>query len=217
MSSFISANFAAVVLAAGSSSRLGQPKALLRWQGETLLTRALQLAQIGKPSACLLAIGHNADSLWRTWQQDVSNRLLSQHIQRLDVEDWQLGMGASLQAAVRAVNDRAEINGLLVLLVDQYRIEPAFIGALVQRWRAQPDFAACACYHDVQNEVPATQNVLGAPAILPRSWFNEILRLPAADVGARELLRSRNDVNVLAISAPGDVDLRGDLGGLRTF
>lgn len=205
MSSSINASFASVVLAAGSASRLGQPKALLRWQGESLLERTVQLAQIAGPSTCLLALGANAESLWRTWQQEATAKALVDQVRRLDVTHWQLGMGASLQAAVREIYEKTDISGLLVLLVDQYRIEPAFIDALVKRWRAQPNFAACACYRDSQDDIR------GAPAILPRSWFNEILSQPACDVGARALLRSRRDVNVLALQAPGDVDLPRDL------
>jgi hypothetical protein len=77
--------------------------------------------------------------------------------------------------------------------------------ALIQRWRAQPNFAACACYLDSQADFR------GALAVLPRSWFNEILNQPASDVGARALLRARSDVDVLMLQAPGDVDSPGDL------
>jgi|GEM_PF-360676 len=198
--------FAAVVLAAGNSSRLGQPKQLLRFQGQILLARALDLAQSALPKHCMLALGANSRQIWQALVDEplVQNggSLDLNQVERLDVENWQLGMGASLQKSVSTIIDRAEIGGLLILLVDQYKIAPSFVQRLIDLWRTQPTLACCARY----------QQLCGAPAILPRNWFADILSGAPADYGARLWLRSRKDVQMLDISDPGDLDQPEDIG-----
>ena len=196
MSSSAKPAFAAVVLAAGNSSRLGQPKQLLRWRGKTLLTCAIELAQSAGPAHCMLALGANAGHMWQSLIDEPKTSIDISRVDRLDVANWQLGMGASLQASVRAVVDLREISGLLVLLVDQYKVVPEFVQQLVQCWRRLPNLACCARY----------QQLRGVPAMLPRAWFADILASPPAENGARFWLRSRADVQALDLDNPGDLD-----------
>jgi molybdenum cofactor cytidylyltransferase len=201
MSSSAKPAFAAVVLAAGNSSRLGQPKQLLRWQGKTLLTRTIELAQSAGPEHCILALGGNAEPMWQSLIDTPKPSIDISKVNRLDVANWQLGMGASLQASVRAVIERSEISGLLILLVDQYKVAPKFVQQLVQCWHSKPNFACCARYRQLH----------GVPAILPRAWFADILVSPPNENGARHWLRSRADVLALDLDDPGDLDQSADI------
>ena len=92
-------NCAAVVLAAGGSSRLGEPKQLLLCQGETLLERAVRLAHESGAQPVIVVLGAQADRL---------RGLVEKRAIVAINDDWQSGMSTSLRAGLQAaLHDRA--------------------------------------------------------------------------------------------------------------
>lgn len=182
---------ALVLLAAGGSRRLGQPKQLLAFEGEALVQRAARLGLATAPACALLVLGAQAQAVQAATQ--------ALPLQRVDCPDWAAGLGASLRAGLAAVPD--DCDGALVLLCDQPALDAAHLQALVAAWRAAPDRAAASAY----------AGVLGVPALLPRAWFGALCF--DGDRGARDLLRGRAD-RVTALAAPGlahDIDRPADL------
>ncbi len=183
---------ALVLLAAGASRRLGEPKQRLRIDGETLVHRAARLGLATAPAQALLVLGAQAETTWAA-----AGGL---DLQRVDCPDWNDGLGASLRAGLAAVS--ASCEGALIVLCDQPALDAAHLRALVAAWHGQPAQAAASAY----------AGVLGVPALLPRSWFGALSR-NVGDRGARDLLRERAD-QVLAIPAPAlsaDIDQPQDL------
>lgn len=183
---------AAILLAAGASTRLGHPKQLVEVDGEPLLRRAAHALLATTPIVLLVVLGHEADAM-RTVLAGVDARFVvaSDHAQ---------GLSASLRAGTAALTPA--VDGALVALTDQPALDAAHLAALCAAWRRAPARAAASAY----------AGVLGVPAILPRGWFDEIGRLQG-DVGARALLRARAG-EVIAIDAPAlahDVDTPADL------
>lgn len=186
---------ALVLLAAGASRRLGEPKQLLRIDGETLVHRAARLGLATAPAQALLVLGAQAEAI-----HDATGGL---DLQRVDCPDWEEGLGASLRTGLAAVSTSCE--GALVLLCDQPALDAAHLQALVAAWQRQPARATASAY----------AGVLGVPALLPSAWFGALSR-NAGDRGARDLLRERAD-DVLAIPAPAlsvDIDSPQDLSAL---
>lgn len=182
---------AAIVLAAGASRRLGTPKQLLNVDGETLLHRAARIALATAPAQTLVVLGANAAAM-REAVADLD-------VRSVVCDDWQRGQSASLQAGVSALEDGIE--GVLVLLCDQVGLDAAHANTLLQAWHDEPTRAVASAYADV----------IGVPAVLPRAWFADVLRLQG-DRGARDLLR-RRDAEVVKITAPAlarDVDTPRD-------
>jgi len=182
---------AAIVLAAGASRRLGTPKHLLHVDGETLLHRAARIALATAPAQTLVVLGANAAAM-REAVADLD-------VRSVVCDDWQRGQSASLQAGVSALEDGIE--GVLVLLCDQVGLDAAHANTLLQAWHDEPTRAVASAYADV----------IGVPAVLPRAWFADVLRLQG-DRGARDLLR-RRDAEVVKITAPAlarDVDTPRD-------
>ena len=171
---------AAIVLAAGASRRLGTPKQLLNVDGETLLHRAARIALATAPTQTLVVLGADAVAM-REAVADLD-------VRSVVCDDWQRGQSASLRAGVSALEEGVE--GVLVLLCDQVDLDAAHAVALLQAWRDDPTRAVASAYADV----------IGVPAVLPRSWIVDVLRL-RGDRGARELLR-RRDAEVVKIAAP---------------
>ena len=100
---------AVVVLAAGGSTRLGQPKQLLTREGETLVHRTVRLALETSPAQVLVIVGADADSI-AAGVADLQCEIISNH-------EWQSGMAGSLHAA--GENLGAAVQRVLVLVCDQ--------------------------------------------------------------------------------------------------
>jgi len=182
----------AIVLAAGASTRLGQPKQLIDVDGEPLLRRAAQWAIATRPCDAVVVLGHDADL--------IGTALDGIDVRTLRIADAATGMAASLRAGIEALDARCA--GALIVLTDQLALSGAHLDALCATWRADPTRAVASAY----------AGVVGVPAVLPRAWFADIVAL-RGDVGARALLRTRRN-EVIGVPAPElawDVDTAEDL------
>jgi molybdenum cofactor cytidylyltransferase len=179
-----------LLLAAGSSSRLGQSKQLLELGGETLVHRAARqaLACCSGPVVCVLGAAAEAT------QMAVDDLPIQICINK----DWRSGMASSLRHGIEALP--ASSLATMVLLCDQIRITVSDLQRLQSAWR--PDQVAAARY----------QNVLGVPAIFPARLFSDLAALEG-DQGARRLLRDTEPppIEVGMPTAAFDLDRPEDL------
>jgi molybdenum cofactor cytidylyltransferase len=176
------------ILAAGASTRLGQPKQLVQWRGTSLLQHAVDNGCAVAPRV-LLMLGADADALWRTLQAPPK-------LKRIDVSDHRDGLSASLRAAVAHLGSDAAVERLLVMLVDQYAVDAEWLRALLALADAHPQRIVASRYDGIR----------GVPAVFPRSAFVALGAL-RGDQGARALLRDEDDpIDYVASYAPGDVD-----------
>ena len=187
---------AAVLLAAGGSSRMGRPKQLLRIEDEALVTRMARRLIDLKPRNVMVVTG----SVW----QAVNDQLSGFPVQIVHNPRWQEGMASSLAAGVK--NLPAEIEGVLIVLCDQWRVELADLQSLVQAWNADISRIAAACWHD------EGQQVIGPPAIFPRALFEELTALKG-DRGAKLVIENhRKYATFVAMNnARFDLDEPADL------
>ena len=181
---------AAVLLAAGGSSRMGRPKQLLRIENEALVTRmARRLIELG-PDSVMVVTG----SAW----QAVDNQLSGLPVQIVHNSRWEEGMASSLAAGVN--NLPAEIEGVLIMLCDQWRVGLANLQGLVHAWNADISHIAAACWHDEGRQV------IGPPAIFPRALFEELTALKG-DRGARLVIESHRKCATFVVMEPACFDL----------
>jgi CTP:molybdopterin cytidylyltransferase MocA len=172
----------AVILAAGASTRLGYAKQLIEIDGEPLLRRVARSVLATEPHDCVVVLGHDAPRIGMALEHLAVRTLC------ITDADADTGMAASLRAGIAALDDRCE--GALIVLTDQPALGADHLRALCAAWRSAPTRAVASAY----------AGVLGVPALIPRSWFAEILALHG-DIGARELLRARRD-QVIEVHAP---------------
>ena len=185
-----------LVLAAGGSRRFGSQKALARFQGSTLLARAIERARAVVGERYAVVIGADADALLR--QIEVP----SKHIMRCD--DWMAGQSASLRFGIKQIPETDR--GVLITLVDQPLISTEDLRHLIHTWESEPTTAAAAEFVDATG-----QRLIGAPCILPRAWFAKLDGL-SGDRGASALLRTAPHVLRVPIpSAAHDIDTPEDL------
>jgi len=168
---------AAVILAAGRSTRLGLPKAVLpAGPGETLLSRAIRVARASVDGPVIPVLGGDAGlSLAEL------DRLDDPRVAPVVNSRFALGLSTSLQAGLDAA---ATADGVLVLLADQPGVETAQVSQLVERFRCRtaPIEAVTASMGSEQR----------TPVVLGRALFGAVASL-GGDEGARRILRSRPD------------------------
>ena len=188
----------AVVLAAGESRRMGEPKQLLRWQGEPLVTRAARIALDSGAAETLVvtgAVGEQVEAALAPLHEEGRGRL-----RVVFNRAWQDGQAGSVRAAVDALPAACE--AVLFLPVDQPRLPAALLRRLWQTWRCGSDLVAVAVDGEVR----------GAPAVFDRRYFGLLQRVEG-DRGGGALLR-QHAAEVTAIEAPdewlADVDTPED-------
>ena len=187
---------AAIVLAAGGSTRLGEPKQLLRTGHEPLLLRATRLAQRTVRGPVIVVLGAGRQRL----QSLLRNRRPGINI--VYNRRWAEGLAGSLRLGIAQIPPAS--TGALILLVDQAGVLPADLHRLVGRWQRRPGRPAAAFY----------RGRAGAPAVIPRRFFAAINTLQG-DTGARHWLRQLGDVAPVEMpNAAFDVDTPADAAAL---
>jgi molybdenum cofactor cytidylyltransferase len=182
------AGVAAVLLAAGASVRFGSPKQLIRLGGETLLDRAIRAA-----------VEAELDPIYGVVSADLPLEAASHRMIPVINHDAMEGMASSIRCGVRAVK-KADLflAGIIILACDQPSVT---VQHLRQLARGGQDLLASAY-----------AGRKGIPAYFPVGMFGELLTL-RGDMGARELLKSANALNL-----PGgelDIDTIEDLERAR--
>ena len=179
---------AIIILAAGSSSRLGRSKQMLSYQGVSLLKRTA-LAALETKLPVFVVLGANA-----TAHQNEINELPL----RVTVnEDWNKGMGHSLKHGLRYVLQQLPaIDSVLVLVCDQPHIHSTHLLNLNNQFQEGAASIVASGYADGA----------GVPALFGREWFDDIMQLPD-DQGARRLI-TKNKLKVVTVPFPlGAVDI----------
>jgi molybdenum cofactor cytidylyltransferase len=193
-----SAGVGAVVLAAGSSSRMGRPKQTLSYGGESLLRRAARAALDAYCSPVVVVTGANAEPSRR-------------ELEGLDVREvfnplWETGMASSIRAGVEAlINADHGTQAVVLLLCDQPHVNAGVISRLVDAHRADGSHLVASTYGES----------FGAPALFGKALFAELARLEGA-AGAKQVIK-KYAATAHFLPFPGgevDVDTPGDFSRL---
>lgn len=190
----------AILLAAGSSSRLGQPKQLLEIDGRALVRRQAELL-LDQGFACVVVVT-GAE------RAGVEEALAGVAAQAVYNANWQDGMGSSLACGIAAMPER--VRGALVLLCDQWRVTAEDLRTLLVAWESEPARAVCTEWKNASGHT-----VVGAPAIFPRALFAKLVKLQG-DRGAQPILKyyASGTTQVGMPNAASDIDLPADLDNL---
>lgn len=181
-----SIKIAAVVLAAGASTRLGRPKQLEFVKGERLLDRAVRACHEAGLSPVMVVLGANAESI-----RSVCNLESTQIVQN---DAWAEGMGSSLRSGITALD--GEVETAIVLTCDMPFVDAVHLRALAE------------LSGDTQSNVASGyQGWRGIPACFRRQSFAALSQLPG-DTGGRALLI---DAPVVELLNGSDVDTPEEL------
>lgn len=195
-----SPELAAILLAAGPSSRLGEPKQLVRVGGECLVRRAARLVLALQPLRLLVVVGCEAER--------VTAELEDLPVETVVNRDWADGMGASIAAGARTLGRAAD--GVLLMVCDQWQLRAADLAQLAKAWRADPQRIFVACWKE------GRAYVTGPPVIIPVRFLQELKSIPP-DRGARQVIDAHmDDVEFVELqNAAEDLDRPEDLEKIR--
>jgi molybdenum cofactor cytidylyltransferase len=162
---------AAVILAAGASSRLGHPKQLVERDGQSLLRHTVACVVEGGCAPVLVVLAPDAPDIARFVAE-----LAGLPVEIVENPRWREGQSASVRAGIAALAARPEIAAALLLVVDQ----PSLTVAVVRR--------LCGAFDGATGRIVASAyaGTLGVPAIFERSRFPDLMAL-AGDRGAKPL------------------------------
>ncbi|MEU4403303.1 nucleotidyltransferase family protein [Streptosporangium sp. NPDC023963] len=183
---------AGLLLAAGSGSRLGTPKALVEFRGERLVDRGIRTLHDGGCRPVVVVLGAAAVRV---------RGAVTVHNPR-----WDSGMGSSLRAGLDAIPETAE--HVVIALVDQPFVGPRAVRRLIDA-AAEGASVAVATYGGARRN----------PVLIAREHFGEVARLATGDAGARPFLRAHPELVVAVpcddVADPADIDTPADLSALR--
>lgn len=191
----MTASLHVVVLAAGASTRLGQPKQLVKLGGRPALHRVVANAVSLTGSAVTVVVGAHAREMTHLLAHSPASVIVNRH--------WEEGMGSSLRFGVASLPPACE--AVLVLLGDQVGVTLDDLKRLTSAWGGEESRIAASVF----------DGRIGAPAIFPRLCFPELAEL-RGDQGAR-LILERNSYRVARVpmsNAAIDLDTPEDLAAL---
>lgn len=186
-----------IVLAAGGSTRLGQPKQLLLYKGRTLLRHVADAALEAATGPVVVVLGAYAQFLRRELE-GLPLRITTN-------PEWSEGIGTSIRAGLAALGEDKEVGGALFLACDQPRVSADLLRRLIDAYETQHPLVVTCAY----------AGTVGVPALFDHSLFGE-LRLLTGDHGAKQVIEKHRSgvVRVSFEQGAVDIDTTDDVNAL---
>ncbi|RNI27797.1 nucleotidyltransferase family protein [Rufibacter immobilis] len=188
-----------VILAAGASTRLGQAKQSLLYQGQTLLQRTLDVALSLGDARVVVVLGANAAT--------IHPQLKTAEAEVIINPDWPEGMASSIRTGLSALVHLApETSSALFLLCDQPFVTTSLLQQMTTALeKTEKGIVACSY-----------QNTLGAPVLFSQKFFPQLMQLKGQE-GAKKLLHKHPE-QIETIAFPQgaiDIDTPSDYAALQ--
>lgn len=164
---------AAIVLAAGTSSRMGRPKLLLRLGGKSLLRRTIETLDASPVGDIVVVVSGEIPAL--------ADELANTRARLVENHDYRAGMSTSIRSGLAAVRDHTR--AVLITPADLPFLTTSAVSRLVDEFQRGSKPVA----------IVEAGGIKGAPAIFDRSVFH-LLEDLTGDVGAREIVRSHPEL-----------------------
>ena len=171
-----------LILAAGASSRMGEPKQLLPWKDTTLLGHTINTAKKLSHNI-LVVLGAHCEQVKANVPFGIDS-IVNPH--------WNKGMGTSISLGVAALDQTTKPKAILIVLIDQPLIDVPFLKKIIRAHDTHPENIIATSYG----------NSAGVPVLFPKGYF-PALKLLAGNQGAKPLLKKEH-LHVLTVN-PGEV------------
>jgi len=193
---------AGIILAAGASTRFGEPKQLMRLKNKCLLEWVLDAALKSELNRIVLVLGYAHQKILQSLGEKIQHSKLLVAIN----PQYEKGQSLSLQTGLLKIKD--DYPAVMFLLGDQPMLNTPTINVLLERfWADEKDMC-----------VPIYQGKRKTPVIFRRRLYNQLMGIKG-DIGARQLIDDNPDrVLTVEIEDPicfFDVDTRQDFASLK--
>lgn len=184
---------ALILLAAGSSTRMGEPKQLLDYGGKPLLRHAVETALASQCSPVIVVLGANAAR--------IAPALSGLDVTVVENQLWAEGMGTSIQSGLAEVATDSSVTGAILALADQPLVNATVLDGLIARHRESGMPIVAASY----------AGTVGVPVYFARSAFASLEALPPSQ-GCKGVILAYGEsaLRVPCPEAEWDVDTPAD-------
>jgi molybdenum cofactor cytidylyltransferase len=173
-----------VILAAGSSTRMGRSKQLLPVNEKALIVHAVDTALQANSDRVVVVLGAN--------EKEHRMALKNSPVKIVNNSRWEKGMGTSLKSGLKVLmKDTSEMEAVVVMVCDQPLVTAAHLQDLIATQAKSGKGIVASAYADT----------LGVPAIFQKRFFEEILSLED-DEGAKKLI-SKHPNDIVPLAFPG--------------
>jgi molybdenum cofactor cytidylyltransferase len=178
-----------IILAAGSSSRLGQPKQLIIVEGKSLLKKTTEAALDSGAHPIMVVLGNQAPTHKKVIEAPPVSIVIN--------EDWSNGMGSSLKAGMQSLlKDYPETEAIIISVCDQPYLTAHHFKKLI------------SVYSNTASEVVTShyKGTNGVPALFSKSLFQKLLQLEDEE-GARKIIQHHKGTIALVPFEKGEIDI----------
>ena len=178
-----------IILAAGSSSRLGRPKQLLDYKGKTLLQTVINEALETSCRPVIAVLGSNAKEIASQHQNDRVNFVIN--------ESWENGMASSIVAGLSAIiRNNSEIESIIIAVADQAFIKMSNFNNLIEKQKETGKNIIASTYAET----------IGTPVLFKKDYFEALLSLTGAE-GAKKILKQYPQDVETVVFEHGEIDI----------
>jgi molybdenum cofactor cytidylyltransferase len=172
-----------IILAAGGSSRMGQPKQLLQFGGRTLLAHAVASARAVGCRPIVVVLGSGAGQMLAELSGTGATAVVN--------DRWERGIGSSIRLGVQTImREVPDLDGALICLADQPLVGPASLNLLLESASITAKPICAAAYG----------GTVGTPCFFARSILDELLALGDGE-GGKTVIR-RDPTRVCPVPLP---------------
>ncbi len=182
-------NIGIILLAAGSSSRMGRSKQLLEIDGEQLLLRSTKVALLAAAEKVLVVLGAN----------ELAHRKIIQHlpVEIIGNENWQKGMGSSLKKGLNELLlTTPELDAALVMVCDQPLLTTQHLNQIIKKFELTKSPIVASFY----------SGTAGVPALFAKSIFEKLLNVQDKE-GAKKIIQLHKELVKTVDFPQGSIDL----------
>ena len=190
---------AIVILAAGTSSRLGHPKQLLPFRDQSLLKRAIKAAIDSGIGPVVVVLGSN--------EKEIHAHIENEPVTIVSNKDYTEGIASSIKAGITHIlEEHKDCDNLVLMVCDQPHVNAGLLKTLIDtNQKTGKPIVACSY-----------KNTIGVPALFAKKFFPELLSLMGEEGGKRVLLRHENDIATIAFrNGEIDIDTSADYEALN--
>lgn len=181
----MSSDYAIIILAAGESKRLGKPKQLVKYKGETLLNRSIKTAKIIQNTDVYVILGSQHEKVF------LSMPKVNCYVNA----NWRNGMSNTISFAVQAMALK-KYKGLVLMTCDQPFLRVGILKNILRKFEQGEKEIIISKYKNGQ----------GIPSFFSKKYFKDLIKLEGDD-GAKDIVRKNiKDVGFINFEN-GDKDI----------
>jgi molybdenum cofactor cytidylyltransferase len=187
-------NTAIIILAAGSSSRLGRPKQLLNYHGQSLISNIVDAASKTNFRPVIVVVG--------CYAKEVSHNLKGKDVTLVLNENWAQGLGSGIAVGIaNLIKLKPETNDVILAVCDQPFVTSEFLSKLLSIKNKSQKTIVSSAY----------AGTYGTPVLFDKKHFDALLKLEGNE-GAKKIIEQQKDemLSVPFLQGSFDIDTEAD-------